>query len=125
MSERDTFIEQMELEKGCGRPGGLSHSGSHDYSKLWLPRPTHGENFDFDTTGEALTQWNEWEPLTTAERLMEDALFEQAIKSVAASYYHTNLVSLISERIGEGEPLDVLLRDTYMREKLNLKPRKL
>ena len=51
--------------------------------------------------------------------------YEQTIRSAVSTYYHTNLVSLIEERIGDGEPLDVLLADTYHREKLNLEPRKL
>ena len=64
-------------------------------------------------------EFDEPDPLDT------DSNLEQTIRSAVSTFYHTNLCSLISERIGDGEPLDVLLRDTYMREKLNLTPRKL
>lgn len=51
--------------------------------------------------------------------------FEQAVRSATASYYHTNLVALIHERVGEGEPLDILLHDSHYREKFGLKARQL
>ena len=51
--------------------------------------------------------------------------FEQTVRSAVASFYHTNLVTLIRERVGEGEPLDILLNDSFYREKFNLKPRQL
>lgn len=49
----------------------------------------------------------------------------QVVASAASSFYHTNLVSLIRERVGEGEPLDILLNDSFYREKFNLKARQL
>jgi hypothetical protein len=49
----------------------------------------------------------------------------QLVASAAASFYHTNLVNLIQERVGDGEPLDMLLRDTYYREKFRMAARKL
>ena len=55
----------------------------------------------------------------------DDSTFEQTVRSAVASFYHTNLVSLIHERVGEGEPLDILLNDSFYREKFNLKPRQL
>jgi hypothetical protein len=54
-----------------------------------------------------------------------DENFEQTIRSAAASFYHTNLVNQIHERMGEGDALHLVLRDTYYREKFRMAARKL
>ena len=54
-----------------------------------------------------------------------DARLEQTVRSAVATFYHTNLVNQIHERIGDGEPLDMLLRDAYYREKFRMAARKL
>lgn len=54
-----------------------------------------------------------------------DENFEQTIRSAAASFYHTNLVNQIHERMGEGDALHLILQDTYYREKFRMAARKL
>ena len=54
-----------------------------------------------------------------------DARLEQTVRSAASTFYHTNLVNQIHERIGEGEPLHLLLRDTYYRSKFRMAARNL
>lgn len=49
----------------------------------------------------------------------------QIVASAVASFYHTNLVAQIHERMGEGDPLHLALRDTYYREKFRMAARKL
>jgi hypothetical protein len=53
----------------------------------------------------------------------ENDNFEQTVRSAVASFYHTNLVNLIHERIGDGEPMDKLLADSFYRSKFNMKAR--
>lgn len=50
---------------------------------------------------------------------------EQLVKSATASYFHTNLVEQIRERIGSGDALDELMRDSWARTRLGLKARQL
>ena len=64
-------------------------------------------------------------PNVMVDEAEADARIEQTVRSAAATFYHTNLVNQIRERIGDGEPLDMLLRDTYYREKFRMAARKL
>jgi len=64
-------------------------------------------------------------PNVMVDEAEADARLEQTVRSAVATFYHTNLVNQIRERIGDGEPLDMLLRDTYYREKFRMAARKL
>ena len=68
----------------------------------------NGDNFEIDFDNEAVEMIEE---LTTS--------------LVRKNLYHAALCTLIRECLGEGNPLDVLLRDAFMRHKFNLAPRAL
>jgi hypothetical protein len=65
------------------------------------------------------------DPLDMDEPDNDSDRFEQTIRSVASAYYHCHIVQEIANRIGPGEPLDVILRDASLRSTFHLKPRQL
>jgi len=64
-------------------------------------------------------------PNVMVDEAEADARIEQTVRSAAATFYHTNLVNQIHERMGDGDALHLALRDTYYREKFRMAARKL
>jgi hypothetical protein len=50
---------------------------------------------------------------------------EQLCKSAASAYYHTHLSQHIQNELGEGDPLQLLMRDEFYRRKFRLASRSL
>jgi hypothetical protein len=100
MSTHDPWLEHMERQKGVCDPLDMDEPDADEPTQIErLSRPK------CDVIG----------PRERLEQLCSSAM----------SVYHISLCCRIKERIGHGEPLDVLLRDEWARRRFKLVPRQL
>lgn len=99
----DMWEDVMEFRTGL--------TGPQPESNLAEPEPelTQAQRLDYPKSA----------MLDGAERV------EQLCKSVAVAHFHVHICQQIENHIGQGEPLDLILRDAYYRAKFNLSPRAL
>jgi hypothetical protein len=89
----------------------------------WLEDLAQMYSLDDEGTVDELTQAERLD-LPKCSVVGSSERLEQLFKSVMSTY-HINLCSLISQKIGTGEPLQELLQDSWARQHFNLGDRQL